>query len=90
MLFNDFSLITELNKTLIRKAIIPAAGIGSRLLPVTKAVPKEMLPIVDTPAVQFVIEEAISSGIESILMPLGLGHALLHARHFVTFCGTVA
>ncbi len=119
---------------MIRKAVIPAGGIGSRLLPVTKAVPKEMLPIVDTPAIQFVIEEAISSGIESILIvtssgkyvmedyfdkskeleltleekgkhelcqvvrdlssmleihfirqkePLGLGHALLCARHFV-------
>ena len=48
----------------IRKAIIPAAGLGTRFLPATKAQPKEMLPIVDKPAIQFIIEEAIDSGIE--------------------------
>lgn len=52
----------------IRKAVIPAAGIGSRFLPITKTVPKEMLPIVDTPAIQFIVEEAISSGIERVLI----------------------
>lgn len=118
----------------IRKAVIPAAGIGSRFLPITKALPKEMLPIVDTPAIQFVIEEAVAAGIDHILVitngskqmiedyfdaspalemvlegqgkhelqklvhdishlvnihfvrqkePLGLGHALLCAQHFV-------
>ena len=55
----------------IRKAIIPAAGLGTRFLPATKAQPKEMLPIVDKPAIQFIIEEAIASGIEEILIITG-------------------
>jgi len=118
----------------IRKAVIPAAGLGTRFLPATKAMPKEMLPIVDKPAIQYIVEEAVHSGIENILIvtgrnkkaiedhfdtsveleqvltekgklemletvrsisglaniyyirqkePLGLGHAILCARHFV-------
>ena len=55
----------------IRKAVIPAAGLGTRFLPATKAQPKEMLPIVDKPAIQFIIEEAIASGIEEILIITG-------------------
>ena len=55
----------------IRKAIIPAAGIGTRFLPATKAQPKEMLPIVDKPTLQYIIEEAIASGIEEILIITG-------------------
>ena len=55
----------------IRKAVIPAAGLGTRFLPVTKAQPKEMLPIVDKPAIQYIIEEAIQSGIEEILIITG-------------------
>ena len=55
----------------IRKAIIPAAGLGTRFLPATKAQPKEMLPIVDKPAIQFIIEEAMDSGIEEILIITG-------------------
>ncbi len=55
----------------IRKAVIPAAGLGTRFLPATKAQPKEMLPIVDKPAIQFIIEEAIDSGIEEILIITG-------------------
>lgn len=55
----------------IRKAIIPAAGLGTRFLPATKAQPKEMLPIVDKPAIQYIIEEAIASGIEEILIITG-------------------
>jgi len=55
----------------IRKAIIPAAGLGTRFLPATKAQPKEMLPIVDKPAIQFIVEEAIASGIEEILIITG-------------------
>ena len=51
----------------IRKAIIPAAGLGTRFLPATKAQPKEMLPIVDKPTIQYIIEEAVASGIEEIL-----------------------
>ena len=55
----------------IRKAIIPAAGLGTRFLPATKAQPKEMLPIVDKPTLQYIIEEAIASGIEEILIITG-------------------
>ena len=119
--------------TRVRKAVIPAAGLGTRFLPATKAQPKEMLPIVDKPTIQYIIEEAIASGIEEFLIvtgrskrsiedhfdrsleleltlehnhkdellkmvqeisnisihyirqkePLGLGHAVLCAKHFV-------
>ena len=55
----------------IRKAIIPAAGLGTRFLPATKAQPKEMLPIVDKPTIQYIVEEAIASGIESIIIITG-------------------
>ena len=55
----------------VRKAIIPAAGLGTRFLPATKAQPKEMLPIVDKPILQYIIEEAVSSGIEEILIITG-------------------
>ncbi|MBW6410305.1 UTP--glucose-1-phosphate uridylyltransferase GalU [Clostridium weizhouense] len=55
----------------IRKAIIPAAGLGTRFLPATKAQPKEMLPIVDKPTIQYIIEEAVASGIEEILIVTG-------------------
>ncbi|SHI74346.1 UTP--glucose-1-phosphate uridylyltransferase GalU [Clostridium intestinale] len=55
----------------IKKAIIPAAGLGTRFLPATKALPKEMLPIVDKPTMQYIIEEAIASGIEEILIITG-------------------
>lgn len=57
----------------VRKAIIPAAGLGTRFLPATKAQPKEMLPIVDKPTIQYIIEEAIASGIEDILIITGRG-----------------
>ena len=50
----------------IRKAVIPAAGLGTRVLPATKAMPKEMLPIVDKPAIQYIVEEAVAAGIEEI------------------------
>ncbi len=56
---------------MIRKAIIPAAGLGTRFLPATKAQPKEMLPIVDKPSIQYIVEEAISSGIEDIIIVTG-------------------
>ena len=49
----------------VRKAVIPAAGLGTRFLPATKATPKEMLPIVDKPTIQYIIEEALASGIDS-------------------------
>lgn len=55
----------------IRKAVIPAAGLGTRFLPATKAMPKEMLPIVDKPTIQYIVEEAIAAGIQSILIITG-------------------
>jgi UTP--glucose-1-phosphate uridylyltransferase len=55
----------------IHKAIIPAAGLGTRFLPATKAQPKEMLPVVDKPTLQYIIEEAVESGIKEILIITG-------------------
>jgi len=63
----------ELSIKKVKKAIIPAAGLGTRFLPATKAMPKEMLPIVDKPTIQYIIEEAIESGIEDILIVTGKG-----------------
>ncbi|NLX92085.1 MAG: UTP--glucose-1-phosphate uridylyltransferase GalU [Firmicutes bacterium] len=57
----------------VRKAIIPAAGLGTRFLPATKAQPKEMIPIIDKPAIQYIIEEVVSSGIHDILIITGRG-----------------
>ena len=57
----------------VRKAVIPAAGLGTRFLPATKAQPKEMLPVVDKPAIQYVVEEAVRSGIDDILIITGRG-----------------
>ncbi len=57
----------------VRKAIIPAAGLGTRFLPATKAQPKEMLPIVDTPTIQYIIKEAVDAGIEDIIIITGRG-----------------
>jgi len=65
----------------IRKAVIPAAGLGTRVLPATKAMPKEMLPIVDKPAIQYIVEEAAASGIEDILIITNRGKGLLE-DHF--------
>lgn len=58
---------------MVRKAVIPAAGLGTRFLPATKAQPKEMLPIIDTPTIQYVVQEAVDSGIEDILIISGKG-----------------
>ena len=55
----------------VRKAIIPAAGYGTRFLPATKALPKEMLPIIDTPTIQYIVEEAVKAGIEDIIIVTG-------------------
>lgn len=55
----------------VKKAVIPAAGLGTRFLPATKAMPKEMLPIVDTPTIQYIIDEAVKSGIEDIIIVTG-------------------
>ncbi len=58
---------------MIKKAVIPAAGFGTRFLPATKAQPKEMLPVIDTPTIQYVVQEAVDSGIEDILIITGRG-----------------
>jgi UTP--glucose-1-phosphate uridylyltransferase len=55
----------------VRKAIIPAAGLGTRFLPATKTIPKEMLPIVDRPIILFIVEEAVRAGIEDIILVAG-------------------
>ena len=55
----------------IKKAIIPAAGLGTRFLPATKAMPKEMLPILDKPTIQYIVEEAVDAGIEDIIIVTG-------------------
>ena len=57
----------------VKKAIIPAAGMGTRFLPATKAMPKEMLPILDRPTIEYIVEEAILSGIEDIIIVTGKG-----------------
>jgi UTP--glucose-1-phosphate uridylyltransferase len=62
-----------MKQNMIKKAVIPAAGLGTRFLPATKAQPKEMLPIIDTPAIQYVVQEAVDSGIEDILIISGKG-----------------
>src|SRR5919199_4369712 len=56
---------------LVTKAVIPAAGLGTRFLPATKATPKEMLPVVDKPAIQYVVEEAVRAGLTDVLMITG-------------------
>ncbi len=66
---------------MIRKAVIPAAGYGTRFLPLTKSQPKEMIPIVDTPVIQYVVEEAVASGITDILMIIGKGKRAIE-EHF--------
>lgn len=65
----------------VRKAVIPAAGLGTRVLPITKVMPKEMLPIVDKPAIQYIVEEAVAAGIEDILIITNRGKGLIE-DHF--------
>ena len=65
----------------VRKAIIPAAGLGTRVLPATKAMPKEMLTIVDKPAIQYIVEEAVKSGIEDICIITSRGKGVIE-DHF--------
>src|ERR671928_2089469 len=68
-------------RPVVRKAVIPAAGLGTRFLPATKAQPKEMLPVVDKPAIQFVVEEAVRAGLRDILIITGRGKRSLE-DHF--------
>ena len=65
----------------IRKAVIPAAGLGTRVLPISKAIPKEMLPIVDKPAIQYIVEEAVNAGITDILIITNRGKGAIE-DHF--------
>ena len=65
----------------VKKAVIPAAGLGTRVLPISKALPKEMLPIVDKPAIQYIVEEAVHSGIEDILIITNRGKGIIE-DHF--------
>lgn len=65
----------------INKAVIPVAGMGTRLLPATKSIPKEMLPVIDKPAIQYVVEEAVASGLEHVLMVTGRNKAVIE-NHF--------
>jgi len=69
----------------IRKAIFPAAGLGTRFLPATKASPKEMLPLVDKPLIQYVVEEAVASGIESVIIVTGRGKSAIEDHFDISF-----
>src|SRR5678815_1843163 len=69
----------------IRKAVFPAAGLGTRFLPATKAQPKEMLPLVDKPIIQYVVEEAVASGIEHIIIVTGRGKNAIEDHFDVSF-----
>jgi len=69
----------------VRKAIIPAAGLGTRFLPATKAMPKEMLPIVDKPTIQYIVEEAIEAGIEDIIIVTGKGKRAIEDHFDISF-----
>jgi UTP--glucose-1-phosphate uridylyltransferase len=73
----------------LRKAVIPVAGLGTRFLPATKAQPKEMLPLVDTPVIQYVVEEAIRAGVESLVLVTGRGKAAIENHFDVSFEDTL-
>jgi UTP--glucose-1-phosphate uridylyltransferase len=73
LLFLFITLAQAKNDALIRKAVIPAAGFGTRMLPATKSQPKEMMPVVDKPVIQYVVEEAVASGVTDILMVISKG-----------------
>src|SRR5438552_9021770 len=69
----------------VRKAVFPAAGLGTRFLPATKAQPKEMLPLVDKPIIQYVIEEAVASGVDNIVMVTGRGKSAIEDHFDVSY-----
>lgn len=69
----------------VRKAVFPAAGLGTRFLPATKASPKEMLPLVDKPLIQYVVEEAVASGIESVIIVTGRAKAPMEDHFDISF-----
>src|SRR5205085_11842104 len=72
-------------KMRVRKAVFPAAGLGTRFLPATKAQPKEMLPLVDKPIIQYVIEEAVASGVDNIVMVTGRGKSAIEDHFDVSY-----
>src|SRR5947207_15216330 len=69
----------------VRKAVIPAAGLGTRFLPATKSIPKEMLPIVDVPTLQLIVEEALAAGIEEIVLVTGRGKGAIEDHFDISF-----
>jgi len=69
----------------VRKAVFPAAGLGTRFLPATKAQPKEMLPLVDKPLIQYGVEEAIHSGVQNIIIVTGRGKSAIEDHFDVSF-----
>jgi UTP--glucose-1-phosphate uridylyltransferase len=69
----------------VRKAVIPAAGLGTRFLPATKAIPKEMLPIVDVPTLQLIVEEALAAGIEEVVLVTGRGKSAIEDHFDVSY-----
>src|SRR5882762_10394394 len=69
----------------VRKAVFPAAGLGTRFLPATKASPKEMLPLVDKPLIQYVVEEAVASGIESVIIVTGRDKSAIEDHFDISF-----
>src|SRR3990172_6629052 len=72
-------------KRKVRKAVFPAAGLGTRVLPATKAQPKEMLPLVDKPIIQYVVEEALQAGIENIILVTGRGKRAIEDHFDVSY-----
>src|SRR5436305_11446371 len=69
----------------VRKAVFPAAGLGTRFLPATKAIPKEMLPVVDKPLIQYGVEEAVQSGIEKMVIVTGRGKASMEDHFDISY-----
>src|SRR3954469_20345751 len=82
---NGMSHTMEVMITKVRKAVFPAAGLGTRFLPATKAQPKEMLPLVDKPLIQYVIEEAVGSGIRNITIVTGRGKNAIEDHFDVSY-----
>src|SRR5580693_10539306 len=84
MWLQDHSPMAE-NPKRVRKAVLPAAGLGTRFLPATKAQPKEMLPVVDKPLIQYAVEEAMHSGIQNIIIVTGRGKSSIEDHFDVSF-----
>lgn len=74
-----------MNQTVLTKVVVPAAGLGTRFLPATKAIPKEMLPIVDTPTLQYIVEEAVAAGVTDVIVINGRGKSSIEDHFDVAF-----